>query len=267
MSTYAIGDVQGCMKQLGKLLEAIHFNTKKDTLWFCGDLVNRGPNSLETLRFIKQLGDKAVMVLGNHDLHLLAIAHGTTTCRRKDTLRPLLDAPDSEELLNWLIQQPLVHTDERLGYMMVHAGVPPQWTLKECALYANEVHLALQGQSATHFFKHMYGNEPSCWEDSLKGQERLRIITNYLTRLRICDPRGCLELDYKGAPSSAPIGYQPWYAYREATHDKLSIVFGHWASLEGSCPVDHIHALDTGCVWGGLLTAMNLETKQRYSVS
>jgi bis(5'-nucleosyl)-tetraphosphatase (symmetrical) len=267
MSTYAIGDVQGCLKQLKKLLKEIKFNTKKDTLWFCGDLINRGPDSLETLRFIKQLGNNAVVVLGNHDLHLLAIAHGTSTCRRKDTLHPILKAPDREELLSWLIQQPLVHTDERLGYMMVHAGIPPQWTLKECLRYAKEVHHALQGPKATLFFEHMYGNEPACWEASLRGQERLRIITNYLTRLRFCDPQGCLELDYKGGPEGAPLGYQPWYAYRQAKRDGLSIVFGHWAALEGACPVKHIHALDTGCVWGGPLTAMNLETKQRHSVS
>ena len=267
MSTYAIGDIQGCMKQLKKLLKEIRFNAKKDTLWFCGDLVNRGPDSLETLRFIKQLGKSAAVVLGNHDLHLLAIAHGTGTCRRKDTLHPILEAADKEELLSWLIQQPLVHTDERLGYMMVHAGIPPQWTPKDCVRYAKEVQLAIQGPKARQFFKHMYGNEPTCWDTSLKGQERLRTITNYLTRLRFCDPKGCMELDSKGNPEDAPLGYQAWYSYRQAKHDGLSIVFGHWAALEGTCPMKHIHALDTGCVWGGPLTAMNLETKQRFSVS
>lgn len=267
MSTYAIGDIQGCMKQLKKLLKEIKFNAKKDTLWFCGDLVNRGPDSLDTLRFVKQLGNSAVVVLGNHDLHLLAIAHGTSTCRRKDTLHPILEADDRDELLSWLIQQPLVHTDKRLGYMMVHAGIPPQWAPKECLHYAKEVHLAIQGPNATQFFKHMYGNEPACWDPSLKGQERLRTITNYLTRIRFCDPQGCMELDYKGRPEDAPLGYQAWYSYRQAKQDGLSIVFGHWAALEGACPVKHIHALDTGCVWGGQLTAMNLETKQRYSVS
>ena len=268
MSTYAIGDIQGCMKQLEKLLKEIKFNTKKDTLWFCGDLVNRGPDSLETLRFIKQLGDSAVVVLGNHDLHLLAIAHGASRCRRKDTLFPILDAPDRDELLGWLIQQPLVHMDEQLGYLMVHAGISPQWTPKESLRYAGEVQAALRNpKKASSFFKHMYGNQPACWDPALKGHERLRVITNYLTRIRLCDPQGCMEFDYKGDLDNTPIGFQPWYAFRQPKRDKLAIVFGHWAALEGACPLKHIHALDTGCVWGGPLTAMNLETQQRYTVS
>ena len=139
--------------------------------------------------------------------------------------------------------------------------------LKECQKYAQEVQAALRGPHPKHFFKHMYGNEPACWQPSLKGQARLRAITNYFTRMRLCDPQGCLELNYKGAPEGTPLGYQPWYEYRDTKRDRLSIVFGHWAALEGTCPIKHIHALDTGCVWGGPLTVMNLETKKRYSVS
>ena len=265
MTTYAIGDVQGCLKPLQALLQKINFDETTDTLWFCGDLVNRGPDSLETLRFIKQLGHSAVVILGNHDLHLLALAHGVGSVRRKDTLQPVLDAPDATELLSWLIQQPLVHTDKQLGHFMVHAGIPPQWSLSECVSYAAEVHAALRSPDPTFFFEHMYGNEPACWEPQLKGHERLRVITNYLTRMRLCDPQGFLELDYKGGAGGAPLGYQPWYAYRQHKSDSHTIIFGHWAALEGACPVEHIHALDTGCVWGGPLTAMNLETGQRFS--
>ena len=269
MTTYAIGDIQGCFKSLQALLKRIDFLPGKDKLWLCGDLVNRGPDSLATLRYIMSLGDSAISVLGNHDLHLLAIASGASKARPKDTLTALLDAPDSKKLINWLAQRPLIHIDEKLGYCMVHAGIPPQWSPKMAERYAREVERILKGNpaSAHTFFQRMYGNEPDQWHDDLSGSKRLRIITNYLTRMRFCNAKGRLELKSKGNAAEAPPNYQPWYQHRHLKRDKLNIVFGHWASLEGECSSPHIHALDTGCAWGGTLTAMNLKTGQRTKVS
>ena len=266
MSTYAIGDVQGCLPTLLELLDHIGFDAGSDTLWFCGDLVNRGPDSLNTLRFIKNLGDSARVVLGNHDLHALALAQGFGKAHPKDTLTTLLTAEDGPELLCWLRQQKLIHCDPNLGYVMVHAGIPPQWTLDQALLHANEVETVLSSNDAHDFYAHMYGNDPSCWQENLQGYPRLRIITNYLTRMRFCKADGTLELKHKGRPDQGPPGFKPWYRFRNPEQDAYQIVFGHWSLLNGECPVSHIHALDTGCVWDGPLTAMNLETREKSAV-
>lgn len=267
MTSYAIGDVQGCLPTLHKLLDRLCFDSQRDTLWFCGDLVNRGPDSLNTLRFIKSLGGSARVVLGNHDLHALALAHGVIKAHPKDTLEALLKADDSAELLHWLRQQKLIHCDPDLGYVMVHAGIPPQWTLLQALEYAQEVEGVLRSDSAADFYPHMYGNEPACWHEDLHGFARLRVITNYLTRMRFCTADGTLELKHKGGLDKTPQGFSPWYKFRTPQNDPYHIVFGHWSLLNGDCPVAHIHALDTGCVWGGPLTAMNLETRERIAVN
>ncbi len=266
MATYAIGDVQGCYDSLMALLEEIDYDDNKDTLWFAGDLVNRGPKSLETLRFIKGLGDKAISVLGNHDLHLLAVAAGFKKTTRSDTLDAILVAPDCNELLNWLRVQPLVHHDAALSFTMVHAGIPPQWSIHQALGYAHEVESILRGDNANDFLKVMYGNEPSSWSDDLDGMDRIRLITNYFTRMRFCTSTGELELTTKSGVSDAPEHLYPWFALNNRVAKRDNIIFGHWAALEGQTHQKNIFGLDTGCVWGGELTAMRLEDKQLYSV-
>lgn len=263
MSTYALGDIQGCFDQLLQLLERIEFS-KNDCLWIAGDLVNRGPKSLETLRFLKSLGRQARIVLGNHDLHLLAVHYGKTHQRRSDTLQPILDAPDREELMDWLRQQPLLIIDDTLGYAMAHAGVPPDWSLKNARKRSAEVEAVLKSDTAADYFEHMYGNKPDRWDSSLDGWDRLRVITNYLTRMRFCDKQGTLELKTKGSLDTQPKGYKPWFMHPRKA-DNLSILFGHWAALEGSADNENVFALDTGCVWGNQLTALRLEDRARFS--
>lgn len=266
MAIYAIGDVQGCYQPLQCLLEKIQFNPIHDTLWFVGDLVNRGPDSLAVLRFIKSLGGAAITVLGNHDLHLLAIANGKQKLKKKDTLSDILCASDRDELLDWLRHQPLLHYDEKVDHVLVHAGIPPQWDL-QCALHlAREVEQVLQSDhNYPRYLAAMYGNEPNLWSDQLVGEERLRAITNYFTRMRFCDPRGKLELLCKHSPSHAPTGYAPWFSHpqRKTAHHK--IIFGHWATLEGKADATNVFALDTGCVWGKYLTAMRLSDHKTFS--
>lgn len=264
MSTYAIGDIQGCFDELQQLLSLIDFNKKKDTLWLAGDLVNRGPKSLETLRFIKSLGTSAVTVLGNHDLHLLACAHGIK--KAKGSLSAIMEAPDRDELLNWLCQQPLVHHDKALGFTMVHAGIPPIWSIDKALALSQEVEEALQGASRQSYFDHMYGDLPDTWSDELSGHERLRLITNYFTRMRFCDAQGKLELKTKETADNWPAGYQPWFTFKSKHLKKQKIIFGHWAALEGNTQSKRIFGLDTGCVWGGALTALRLEDQQRFSL-
>ena len=267
MATYAIGDIQGCFLSLQKLLEKIQFDPYSDTLWFVGDLVNRGPASLETLRFIKQLGARQRVVLGNHDLHLLAIAKGARTPNPEDTLSAILTAPDREELLDWLIQQPLMHHDASLGFTMVHAGLSSKWDLNTALALAEEVSLVLQSPLATSFLQHMYGNEPSAWDNQLQGWERLRCITNYFTRVRFCFEDGRLELNTKGKiESNTNPALMPWFEVPNRQSAGLNIVFGHWAALRGVTSVANVFAVDTGCVWGYGLTALRLEDQQRFYV-
>ncbi|SRR5579885_244628 len=266
MATYVIGDVQGCFAEFEKLLEKIHFDSRKDTLWFTGDLVNRGPYSLEVLRFVKALGENHVTVLGNHDLHLLAVAYGVRSMHRSDTLESVLSAPDKDELIEWLRHRPLLHYDKSNGFVMAHAGLAPSWTLNEARSLAHEVELALRGRSPESFLKNMYGNQPDRWDDGLAGIDRLRCIINFLTRMRFCHADGRLDLSYKGEIAGKPAELIPWFDTPGRVNVSEKIIFGHWAALGGKTDAFNVYALDTGCVWGNCLTAMRLEDEKRFSV-
>lgn len=258
MAVYAIGDVQGCLIELQKLLEILEFDSRRDRLWLVGDLVNRGDHSLETLRYVKSLGSAAVTVLGNHDLHTLAVYHGAQALKRKDTLDELLQASDADELLTWLRQRPLLHHDAELGYTLVHAGLAPQWSLEDARLLAAEVQGVLGGDQYMSFLTAMYGDDPDLWSDDLQGMERLRYITNALTRIRYCREDGSLELKTKGAPGDQPQGLTEWFRFPGRRSAGRRLVFGHWSTL-GVLHTNHCIALDTGCVWGGRLTAVRLD--------
>lgn len=264
MTTYVIGDVQGCYEQLLALLDKLQYDPGQDRLWFAGDLVNRGPRSLDTLRFAKQ--HNAVTVLGNHDLHLLAGAADHRFRRSKDSMSDIFEAPDCDQLLDWLRQQPLLHYDEISHRLLIHAGLPPQWDLAQARACAGEVETLLRSDNHTDFYPHMYGNEPAVWSDELEGWERLRFITNCFTRLRYCGESGRLALEEKGPPGSQASGLRPWFAWPERKSRNVEILFGHWSAL-GAYDGDHVHALDTGCLWGGKLTAMKLaDPLQRIEV-
>jgi bis(5'-nucleosyl)-tetraphosphatase (symmetrical) len=270
MSTYAIGDIQGCQQELISLLDEINFNENKDRLWFTGDLVNRGPNSLETLRFVKELGDRAITVLGNHDLHLLAIANGQSSYMHKgDTLKEILQATDKDELLSWLLQRPLFHQDKSSGFIMVHAGLAPQWTTAQASALASEVESVLRSDNYTEFFANMYGNTPDSWSEKLEGWERLRVITNYLTRLRYCEINGKMEFSEKNTPGKQAVQYLPWFEIKNRSSANQKIIFGHWAALRNykiNYETHNVYPLDTGCLWGGDLTALRLEDEKWFSV-
>lgn len=257
MTTYAIGDIQGCFDELQSLLEKIGFDAAADRLWFTGDLVNRGQQSLKVLRFVKDLGDRAITVLGNHDLHLLAVEAGVRKPRRNDTFDEILAAPDASELLWWLRHRPLLHHDHASGYVLIHAGLPPQWGLEKAQSCAREVETVLRGSDYMDFIKNMYGDEPNQWTESLSGWDRLRFIINCFTRMRYCDHDGHLALDEKGTPGTQPDDYLPWFELWDHAGDDIKIIFGHWSTL-GSFHQPGFHALDTGCIWGGALTAMRL---------
>lgn len=258
MAIYAIGDVQGCFDQLEQLLDRIAFNPGADQLWFAGDLVNRGPESLKTLRFVKALGDSALTVLGNHDLHLLAAAAGVVEPRGKDTITEILKAPDSSELLNWLRTQPLLHHDPKLELLMVHAGIHPSWDDDEAIAAAREVQEALAGETPEQFLAQMYGNKPRRWRNSLSGMDRLRCITNILTRMRYVDEYGRMDLKFKGAPPDAPPGLTPWFKATDRRLLRNRVVFGHWSSL-GLVTEGPALCLDSGCLWGRSLTAVRVD--------
>lgn len=264
MTTYAIGDVQGCYVSLQRLLEKIQFDPINDTLWFVGDLVNRGPHSLETLRFIKGLGNRAVAVLGNHDLHLLAVFYAGCERGAHDTLDDVLQAPDADELCHWLRHRPLLHEDSFLKFVLVHAGIYPFWDLAQARGYAKEVETVLQGKNYIEFLKNMYGDQPNRWSDSLQGWERLRFITNCFTRMRLCNDKGALDLTHKGPPAQATHNFKPWFLIPETI--ETPIIFGHWAALECQANREGINAIDSGCVWGKALTALRLDDHQRIAV-
>lgn len=265
MSTYAVGDLQGCLSELKTLLDKVAFG-RDDRLWLTGDLVNRGPDSLDTLRFVKQLGDQVSVVQGNHDLHLLAVAFGQKAAGRKDTFDSILNAADRDCLIDWLRQQPLLHHDPQLDYVMVHAGIPPIWDLPLAIDLAREVEAIIRGDQASEFFNQMYGNEPSRWDSSLQHWQRYRLITNYFTRMRFCQADGSLELLTKTGSSNSPAGFAPWYSYQDRKTASQRLIFGHWASLEGRADAANVYPLDTGCVWGGRLTALRLEDQHYFSV-
>lgn len=269
MATYAIGDVQGCAEALFSLLDLVAFDRERDRLWFAGDLVNRGPNSLEVLRFVQGLGERAVSVLGNHDLHLLASAAGAREPRPRDTFGDVLGAPDRDSLLEWLRMRPLLHHDGEYGFAMVHAGLPPQWTLQEAQALAREVEEVLCGTAGGGFFRDMYGDEPRRWSPALTGSARQRFIVNAFTRLRYVTRDGALEFRHAGPPGTQAGGLVPWFEAPGRRSRGTHIVFGHWATLQLHEPVDpghRVHHLDTGCVWGGALSAMRLEDGRRFSV-
>jgi len=260
MTDYAVGDIQGCFEHLISLLDKIHFDPDKDRLIAAGDLVNRGPKSLETLRYCMALGDAFAMVLGNHELHLLAIAHGVREPTPKDTISEILEAPDADELLDWLQRQPLMLNVKE--YTIVHAGIPPQWTLTRAQSLAEEVHHALISDGASDYFRQMYGDYPEKWSEDLEGSSRLRVITNYLTRMRFCTSDGILDLQTKDT-LSPPTSYRPWFDHPLRKTASQKIIFGHWAALKGRYCGPNLFPLDTGCVWGGPLRVMNL-TNQVY---
>jgi bis(5'-nucleosyl)-tetraphosphatase (symmetrical) len=263
MATYAIGDLQGCFFSFKDLLKKIQFNPAHDRLWFVGDLINRGPGSLDVMRWMFEHQSSVVTVLGNHDLHTLVVAEGFVSAHRSDTIQSLLDAPDATELLGWLRQQPLVHFEH--GYLMVHAGLLPDWTVDQAMALGAEVKLALQAPNYREFLKHMYGNDPKCWDDGLTGWDRLRVITNAMTRLRICSTKGEMEFKFKGELENIPNGYQPWFDLTQRASVNTPIVFGHWSAL-GLQHKNNVYSLDTGCLWGGHLSAMRLEDRQIFQV-
>jgi bis(5'-nucleosyl)-tetraphosphatase (symmetrical) len=261
MAVYAIGDIQGCFDELLELLATLRFDRQRDRLWFVGDLVNRGPKSLETLRFVRELGSAAVTVLGNHDLHLLAAAHGIRPDNIDDgTLEPILAAPDREALIDWLRHLPLLHYDAELGYLMVHAGLPPQWDLKLAQRCAGEVETVLRGNRLEAFLSRMYGNKPRQWSGELEGWDRLRFIVNCFTRMRFCDRHGRLELKSSGPPGTQPEGYYPWFEIPARASGDINIIFGHWSTLRPS-NIPGVYPIDQGCLWGGQLTALRIDSR------
>ncbi|RWU23279.1 diadenosine tetraphosphatase [Pseudomonas alkylphenolica] len=261
MAVYAVGDLQGCLQPLKCLLERVNFNPAVDRLWLVGDLVNRGPESLETLRYLYSIRDSLVCVLGNHDLHLLAAWNNIERLKKSDTLREIIDAPDASDLLDWLRRQKLLHYDEQRGVVLVHAGIPPQWTLGKALDLAAEVEDALRDDSRLKpYLDGMYGNEPNKWNKDLRGAARLRVITNYFTRMRFCTSEGKLDLKGKEGADTAPPGYKPWFAHKDRRSRHVKIIFGHWAALEGRCSEPNVVALDTGCVWGGAMTLYNVDS-------
>jgi bis(5'-nucleosyl)-tetraphosphatase (symmetrical) len=270
MATYAIGDIQGCFDEFVDLLDAIDFDRDTDTLWLVGDLVNRGPKSLAVLEYVRALGDAAITVLGNHDLHLLACAYiDKHKPGSNDTFQDVLQAPNCDSLLTWLRQQPLIHRDTDLGFTMVHAGIPPGWSPRVACDYAAEVETVLRGDQFKTFLDHMYGNAPDLWSDDLTGWSRIRLVTNLFTRLRYYYSDGRMDFKHKGPLGSQPHELTPWYELFRFPDNSESIVFGHWSALhldEQAMHAMRIYPLDTGAVWGGRLTALRLDDRQFFSV-
>lgn len=265
MSTYLIGDVHGCFNELNALIKQIQFNPDQDTLWFTGDLVARGPDSLAVLRWVKQLGDSARIVLGNHDLHLLGVYAGISRSKPKDKLSALLSAPDADELINWLRRQPLIQVDHQKKLVMSHAGITPQWDLETALNCAHDVEAMLSSDAYPLFLDAMYGDLPNFWSAELSGLPRLRFITNALTRMRYCYPSGHLDMYCKDTPEMAPAPLKPWFSFPSQIYPEYAIAFGHWASLEGRGAPEGIYALDTGCCWGGELTCLRVEDNALFT--
>ncbi len=262
MSTYAIGDIQGCYEEFQQLLSAINYKPEKDRLWLLGDIINRGPRNLETVDFIMS-APNVETVLGNHDLHFLALATTSRSQSRSDTLDDLLGSQRLQEIVDWMRRLPLILHSEEFDCTIVHAGIPPIWSINDALSYAAEVEDVLRSDEYPGFFNHMYGDSPARWSEDLEGWDRLRLITNCLTRIRYCNNQGELELQHKA--DIAPRGYLPWYSIPRPEKD--TIIFGHWAAIEGITNQPNIIALDTGCVWGRKLTAYRLEDKRLFSVA
>ena len=271
MATYAIGDVQGCFKELTQLLDKINFDESNDRLWFAGDIVNRGPDSLEVLNFIIKLGDSAITALGNHDLHLISIAEGITQQHKLDTLTSILTSPDKKKLIEWLRQQPFMHHDKDLNFSLIHAGLPPQWEIQQALEFSSELTQILRADNYFSFIKDMYGNTPNVWNDNLTGNDRLRYIVNCFTRIRYLNDKNELNFSEKGAPGETHKDHLfPWFMIddRKSKHDK--IVFGHWSTVHlgniDSFAPYNVFPIDTACLWGGELSALRLEDETLFSV-
>ena len=264
MAHYAIGDIQGCFHTFTRLLHKIDFNRSTDTLWLTGDIVNRGDASLQTLRFVKDNTDCIHTILGNHDLHLLSIIYGKNKPKKGDTIDDILNAPDCRVLADWLRRQPLMRC--RHKYLMVHAGLLPQWTGKQALSLASEVESVLQSNDCRKFFAQMYGNSPNRWHKSLKGMDRLRLITNVMTRMRVISKNNKLDFDFKSVYGDIPDNRQAWFDAPNRRHSNDTIIFGHWSAL-GLHIDKNVIGLDTGAVWGGELTAINLDTLEVFQVS
>jgi len=266
LATYAIGDLQGCYAPLRRLLDTVGFDPSADHLWFAGDLVNRGPESVQCLRFIRDLGERTVAVLGNHDLHLLAAAHGGRRGKR-DTLGGVLSAPDRDELLDWLRHRPLLHESADGRYALLHAGLPPQWDMAQARRCAREAEHALQDGDYRILLNTMYGDQPDLWDDNLTGIARLRFIINCYSRLRYCDRAGRLDFACKSPPGTQPAGLLPWFAVPGRHSSDVTMLCGHWSTLgRVAWPQHRFYGLDTGCIWGEQLTALKLDDETLYSV-
>ena len=264
MAIYAIGDIQGCFDDLLRLLDKIQFNEQQDTLWFTGDLVNRGPKSLETLRFVKSLGQSAISVLGNHDLHLIATALNQRVPHKRDTFEAILHASDCDELLHWLRHRPLFHYNS--DFCLLHAGLPPQWNFKQTKKMALKAEKVLQGEDYLAFFETMYGNSPDLWHKDLQGLDKIRFIINCFTRMRYCDSEGRLDFKHNGEMGSQPSHLLPWFTLPTRKTQHKTIIFGHWSAL-GYYEGHQCYAIDTGCLWGRQLTAIKLKKKvKRISI-
>jgi bis(5'-nucleosyl)-tetraphosphatase (symmetrical) len=265
MAIYAIGDLQGCFSALERLVQQLQFDPLKDRLWFVGDLVNRGPDSAPVLRYIRALGDAAVTVLGNHDLHLLAVAGGCVPAREKDTFHDVLTAPDCDDLVEWLRHQPLLYKEADIA--LIHAGLLPQWSVKDADTYAKDVQSILQSADHRSFLTALYDDKRARrWSSGMTGMDRLVVIAKVLTRLRICTVEGKMDLSFKRPPEQAPSGYLPWFQVPNRLNTDATILFGHWAAL-GLHIQDNVMGLDSGCVWGRQLTAVRLEDRQVFQVS
>ena len=269
MPTYVIGDVQGCYPELRALLRECGFDPRRDRLWFVGDLVNRGPRSLDVLRFVADLGDRAHVVLGNHDLHLMASARGARRPRGKDTFHDVLEAADGDALIDWLRGRPMIHHDPERAFVMVHAGIAPAWTVGDAIRYGEELSRALKAPNHRRLLSNMYGNEPDQWRDSLTGLNRLRFIANAFTRMRYCHADGRLDVTESRPPGDQDPSLTPWFMLRDGGADRVRIAFGHWATLQLRATLPrtlHVRHVDAGCVWGGSLTALRIEDDREFRI-
>ena len=265
MALYAVGDIQGCYSALRRLLDKISFDPEQDKLWVAGDLVNRGPESLETLRYLKSLNSSCLPVLGNHDLHLLGVAAGLRKQKKSDTLDDILEASDRDELLHWLRHRPVLHHNSDKNITMVHAGIPPIWTLSQAIKQARKLEAALQSDDYLQVLKTLFKSDKSrLWSSDLSRKKKLRLTADYFTRMRFCNEEGLLDLDNKTASTNN--NFAPWFTFPNSACYRESIIFGHWAALEGKTGIEHIHAIDTGCVWGKQLTALNLDSFERTQI-
>ena len=266
MATYAVGDIQGCYAEFAALLDEVTFDKRRDALWLLGDLINRGPDSLAVMECVMGLGDRVTTVLGNHDLHFLAIWYGGHPVRSTDTFTDLLAAPEASAAAEWLRRQPFFHHDPSLGCAMVHAGLAPDWSFADAQAASDELMGVLQGPDYKAYFRDLYGDRPNKLNRDLTGMDRWRILTNCFTRMRLIDAQGALNFSHKGALSEAPADCRPWYELTNGIPAGQRLVFGHWAALEGHTGQRNVIALDTGCVWGRSLTALCLENGERVVI-